>query len=182
VRLKLAASLLIPASLAGFVPEARADRVPDGRAAAEALLVQLEAVPDDRALAKEPIARSRQALERARKARAASDHRHGAQLEALALEHAETGRDLARAAKAERTLGELEAKTRELQARAVRARALVEQTVARRGRVAEQLERVEAERAARTAPPANGKAKPAAAPPTPKAAPKPPAAKPAGAP
>jgi colicin import membrane protein len=159
VRSKIAASVLVLSAVTGLAPEARAQGRAGGSAGAEALLVQLEAIPEDRALAKDLIARSRRALERSRKARAASDHRHGAELEALALELAETGRDLVRAAKAERALSEIEGKTRELEARAVRARALVEQTVARRGRASEQLQRVQAERAASPAP--NGKAKPA---------------------
>lgn len=147
---------------------ARAETAVDHRAAAEAELAKLEASPEPRALAKDSIRRSRHALDRAKRARSAGDHRHGAELEALADELAQTGKDLVVTAKAEQALAELETRRRELEARTVRARALVEQTVARRGRAAEQLARIQAERAptaaspSATAKPAPAKAAPAA--------------------
>ena len=138
-------------ALAGWLGQAglaRAETAVNHRAAAEAELAKLEAAPEPRALAKDAIQRSRHALDRAKRARNAGDHRHAAELEALADELAQTGRDLVVAAKAEQALAELETRRRELEARTVRARALVEQTVARRGRAAEQLARVQAERGA----------------------------------
>jgi hypothetical protein len=161
VKAKTMFARVAPLSLLWLSQTALAQPVADRRATAEALLTQLEATPETRALAKDQIKRGRHALERARRARGGGDHAHGAQLENLAVELAESGRDLLRTAKAEQSLSELETRTRELEARAVRARALVEQTVARRGRAAEQLARVQAERAAPAVPtPARPKAPP----------------------
>jgi colicin import membrane protein len=148
VKAKTLFAAALPACLLWVAQTALAMPAADRRAAADAQLRELEATPETRSLAKDAIARGRNALERARRARSAGDHPHGGELEALALELAESGRDLVRTAKAEQTLTELETRTRELEARAVRARALVEQTVARRGRAAEQLARARAERAA----------------------------------
>jgi hypothetical protein len=167
VKAKTMFARVAPLSLLWLSQAALAQPVADRHAAAEALLTQLEATPETRALAKDQIKRGRHALERARRARASGDHTHGVQLETLAVELGESGRDLLRTAKAEQSLSELETRTRELEARAVRARALVEQTVARRGRAAEQLSRVQAERAppaaATTARPKTSPPKPAAA-------------------
>jgi colicin import membrane protein len=163
---------------------ARAETAVDHRAAAEAELAKLEASPEARALAKDSIRRSRHALDRARRARSAGDHRHGAELEALADELVQTGKDLVITAKAEQALAELETRRRELEARTVRARALVEQTVARRGRAAEQLARIQAERSgpAAASPTATSKPAPAPSPKAPPAAPAKPAPAPSAAP
>jgi len=115
----------------------------DDRNAAVKLVGLIEAVPAHAALAREPVERARHALGRADDARAAGDRAHAAMLEALGREWAETGADLVRAAEAERKLAEMQLKTADLEAKAVRARALVEQTVARRGRAQEKLEQLE---------------------------------------
>jgi colicin import membrane protein len=115
----------------------------DNRSAAAKLIGQVEAVPAHAALAREPLARARHGLSRAEDTRAAGDRAHAAMLEALGREWAETGNDLVRAAQAEKKLGEIQLKTADLEAKAVRARALVEQTVARRGRAQEKLEQLE---------------------------------------
>jgi hypothetical protein len=170
VKVKTMFARVAPLGLLWLSQSALAQPVADRRASAEALLTQLEATPETRALARDQIKRGRHALERARRARGSGDHVHGAELEALALELGESGRDLLRTAKAEQSLSELETRTRELEARAVRARALVEQTVARRGRAAEQLARVQAERAASAASAAPATARPKTPPPKPAAA------------
>lgn len=159
------AAFLALVAWVGLAGLARAETAVDHRAAAEAELAKLEASPEARALAKDSIRRSRHALDRARRARSAGDHRHGAELEALADELAQTGKDLAITAKAEQALAELETRRRELEARTVRARALVEQTVARRGRAAEQLARIQAERGGPATASPSTTAKPAPTPP-----------------
>jgi hypothetical protein len=154
------------------------------RSAAEAAIVALTAVPAHQKLASEPIARARSALERASDARVAGDHAHGSRLEGVAREWAETGRDLVRAAEAERKAQTLFAKATELETKTVRGRALLEETLARRERAREKLRELESPAAATPVPVPVPAAKPTPAPaakpaPAPKA---PPATKPAPAP
>ena len=122
----------------------------------EKLLTELGAA---KAPADALVVKSKAALSRAAQARSAGDNAHGSQLEALALELAETAKDLARASEAEARVTTLEKKALELETRVIRGRALVEQAAARRGRAAERLREVEAQREA--APPAK---KPTASP------------------
>ncbi len=143
------------------------------RSAAEAAIRTLTAVPAHQKLASEPIARAQSALERASDARVAGDHTHGSRLEGVAREWAETGRDLVRAAEAERQAQTLFAKATELETKAVRGRALLEETLARRERAREKLRELESP----SAPAPAGKPTPVPTPapagkPAPKSAPK----------
>lgn len=81
------------------------------------------------------------ALERAHGARAAGDAKHAHMLDGLALEWAESARDLLRASTAEQTAVSAADKAREAAVRAERARALLEETQARRGRADAELEK-----------------------------------------
>jgi len=161
---------------------ARAENT-DGQVA-ETVLKELEAEPDRGKPAARWMERARQALGRARGAGDAGDHRHAAELQALARELAETGRDLIRALRAERESTELARRAALAETRAIRAQALVEQTAARRGRAAAQLAALEAERSANAAAlPAKPAPAPAPGAPSNEATPKPSAPKsvPAGA-
>jgi hypothetical protein len=91
----------------------------------------------------EPVAQAKRALARAHGARAAGDAAHARMLDALALEWAETARELLRAAAAETTAAEAARRAREVATQLERARALLEETQARRGRAAAELERLE---------------------------------------
>ncbi|MDC0682580.1 hypothetical protein [Sorangium atrum] len=93
----------------------------------------------------EPVAQAKRALQRAQGARAAGDAAHARQLDAVALEWAETARTLLRAAAAEATAVEAAKRAREVETKLERARALLEETQARRGRAAAELDRIEAE-------------------------------------
>lgn len=93
----------------------------------------------------EPIKSAKRALERAHGARTSGDQAHGKMLEALALEWAEAARTLDRAAAAERAATAVSRKAHEVLTRAERARALLEETQARRGRAAAELIKVEAD-------------------------------------
>ncbi|HRI65835.1 MAG TPA: hypothetical protein PK156_16425 [Polyangium sp.] len=124
----------------------------DGSAAFD-LVKDVEAQATD-AKAKKLVASSLEkakgALERAHGARKAGDPAHAHMLEGLALEWAETARDLARAAAAEQAAGSASDKARESEVRTERARALLEETQARRGRADAELEKaLSAEREAR---------------------------------
>lgn len=84
---------------------------------------------------------AKESLERAHGARAAGDAKHANMLEGLALEWAESARDLLRAASAEQAAASAADKAREAAVRAERARALLEETQARRGRADAELEK-----------------------------------------
>ena len=83
-------------------------------------------------------------LERAHGARAAGDAAHARMLDGLALEWAETARDLERAAAAEQSSLVAAKAAADATTQADRARSLLEETQARRMRAAAELEKVEA--------------------------------------
>ena len=84
-------------------------------------------------------------LERAHGARMAGDGAHARMLDGLALEWAETARDLERAAAAEQSALAAPKAAAEATTQAERARSLLEETQARRMRAQAELEKVEAE-------------------------------------
>jgi hypothetical protein len=83
----------------------------------------------------EPIARANDALEQATRLRTVGDEAHARAADGLAREWAETGRDLARASDAEQQAADLRKKALESQARLSRTRTLVEEAIARVGRL-----------------------------------------------
>jgi hypothetical protein len=123
-----------------------ASAAPPARDSAQALLSEVEKGPAAKDAARDAIAEARRALTRADRARLAGDQRHGAALEALALEWAETARDLTRAATAEERAATAEKKLGDATAALERAHTLVEQTNARRNRAEAQLHELEATR------------------------------------
>ncbi len=136
------ASLALAASLlTGGL--AFATRAGDDRAQAQATIAELEKSPAEARLAHEAITETKRALGRADDARAANDEKHAPELDALAREWAETGRDLVRAAEAEKRLTDLQRELSDVETKASRARALLEETVARRGRAQAKLEELE---------------------------------------
>lgn len=151
-RVALALSLL---AAEAFARSAAAED--NARLRAEATLKGVEAQSKEKELVGPLVARARKALERASSARKSGDHAHGSQLEALALELSAAAEDLLRTHTAEATAKSAEQKAIDLETRVVRARALVEQAAARRGRASERLRAVEAERG--RAAPASSKTK-----------------------
>lgn len=113
------------------------------RDVAARIVTELEKQQQQARLAKEPLAKATSALGRAADARAAGDHVHGARLEALAREWAETATDLVRAATVEQKLASVQKQLTDTETRLVRARALIEETVARRGRAKDKVEELE---------------------------------------
>ncbi len=89
-----------------------------------------------------PLDEAARSLRRAKAARDGGDSLHATYFEGLALEWAETARDLVRAAKAEAQAGEVEQRASEASVRSERARSLLEETIARKGEVTAQLERM----------------------------------------
>ena len=113
------------------------------RAATESKLRSISAAARHRRVTAEPVARARRALRRAEDVRAAGDQHHGLMLEALALEWAEAAEALTRAAEIERQAVLMERKLSRAETKAIRAKALVEETLARRGRAQKKLEQLE---------------------------------------
>jgi hypothetical protein len=92
-----------------------------------------------------PVEEAKRALERASGARRSGDVHHAELLEGLAREWAETALDLARAASVEADAGALEQSASEAGVQAERARSLLEEAVARRGRDEAELEKLSAD-------------------------------------
>jgi len=97
------------------------------------------------AITRAPVEEAKRALERASGARRSGDLHHAELLEGLAREWAETARDLVRAASVEGDAGALELAAAEAGVQAERARSLLEEAVARRGRGEAELERLSAD-------------------------------------
>jgi hypothetical protein len=146
---------------------------PAPRDRAQALLAELDKQGAASGAAKDAVAESRRALGRADKARLAGDQKHGAELESLALEWAEAGRELMRAAAAERRATELEKKLTEAEVKLRTTRTLIEQAAARRARADAELAELKKGPEAAAAPLATGpKSATSAAPPKAAAPPK----------
>jgi hypothetical protein len=111
------------------------------RAIAESLVKELERDAAHRAVLTDAIRQAKDALERATRMHAANDEARAKAAEGLAREWAETGRDLAKAVTAEASAAELRQKTLDAQAGLERARALVEEGIARVGRLQTELSR-----------------------------------------
>jgi hypothetical protein len=111
----------------------------DDRGVAEALVQQLERDGAHKAVLADALRNAQDALERAKRMHAAGDDGHARGAEGLAREWAETGRDLARAAQAEATAADLSQKALDAQAKLERERALVEEGLARVGRLTAEL-------------------------------------------
>jgi hypothetical protein len=133
----------------GAVPKELPPSPPGDGATAQGILRDLEAKaakdPDAARVTAEAVKSAKLALERARGARASGDEVHARMLDGVALEWAETARELERAALAERAAEAESKRAYEAQTKAERGRALLEETQARRGRTAAELARVEGE-------------------------------------
>jgi hypothetical protein len=113
------------------------------RTVTEQILAEIDGLPEaERAPTRAPVAEAKRALERAAGARAGGDAKHGERLEGLAREWAETARDLLRAIGAEADAGALQLATADASTQGERARALLEEAIARRGRAEAELARV----------------------------------------
>ncbi len=88
----------------------------------------------------EALARAKDALERATRLRAAGDEAHAKAADGLAREWAETARDLSLAAAAEKLAEDRKRESMQAEAQLERTRALVEEGIARLGRIRAELE------------------------------------------
>ncbi len=126
---RLAAALL-GSSCALLAAPSRAD----DRAAAQAILSALDPASKDDA-----IKQAKDALERGTRMRTAGDALHGQLAEGLALEWAQLARDRARAEATESEARKAELGTIDAAARVERERALLEEAIARSGRLRAEL-------------------------------------------
>lgn len=111
----------------------------DDRAAAEALVGPMaKAAPAP--VTAEAVARANEALEQATRFRAAGDEAHAKAADGLAREWAETARDLALAAATEKQAEDRKRQAIQAQAQLERTRALVEDGIARLGRIRAELD------------------------------------------
>jgi hypothetical protein len=121
---------------------------PGDGAKAERILKEVQSRATDahaEAVSHEPIESAKRALQRAHGARSSGDARHAQMLDALALQWAEMARDLERASAVEQTAATTGKESKEAEIQVERARALLEETQARRGRAEAELQRVEAQ-------------------------------------
>ncbi len=112
----------------------------DEHAAASAIVQQLSADPGHQAVTADALLEARNALERATRLRVAGDEAHAKAADGLALEWAETARDVVKAADAEAAAADLRHKALDAQAQLERSRALVEEAIASLGRLQAELD------------------------------------------
>jgi hypothetical protein len=136
---RLALGLALGLAGAVTLAESPARAQGDDRSAAEALAQPLERAAPSPVTA-EALTRTREALEQATRFRAAGDEAHAKAADGLAREWAETARDLALAAAAEKQADDRKRQAMQAQAQLERTRALVEDGIARLGRIHAELE------------------------------------------
>jgi hypothetical protein len=123
---------------------------PDPAAEAQRLLTQLD-TPEARAVVQDPVAKAKAAQQRAQSARGAGDLQHATELDALALTWAQVADDLRKTAASEKQLGDVQKAVADLEQKAARTQALIEQTIARRGRAEQNLKSLPASASANAA-------------------------------
>jgi hypothetical protein len=137
-RLRMAVVLAAVATALGWAGVASAQSA-DEHAAATTIVAELEHDTAHAAVTTQAVTNAKAALERATRLRSAGDETHAKAADGLALEWAQSGRDLAKAADAEATATELRHKAVEAQAQLERTRTLVEEGITRIGRLQAQL-------------------------------------------
>ncbi len=140
---RLARVLVVFVLAAGCVLAVAAAASGDDRANAESILGVLEHDPAHKALTADLVRRSRAALERAARMQSVGDGAHARIAEGLALAWAQAAQDLVRAADAEQRAATARLGANDAGAHAERERALVEEGIARTGRLRAELEAVE---------------------------------------
>ena len=135
--------LLATVTAAGVLASSAARAQPaDEHAAATALIQQLSADTAHQAVTADALLEAKNALERATRMRVAGDEAHAKAADGLALEWAETARDVVRAADAEAAAAELRHKALDAQAQLERSRSMVEEAIATIGRLQAELDQV----------------------------------------
>jgi hypothetical protein len=136
------ASLLAGVGVAGGAWSWSTTARGDERASTAALLDELERDAAHKADLAELIKRARGAMERAARLRSAGDESHARLADGLAREQAETARDLGRAIDAERAADDARRGAMDAGTAGDRERALLEEGIARNGRLRAQIDAV----------------------------------------
>jgi hypothetical protein len=131
--------LPMPIGPGAHIPWARAQGA-DDHAAAEALVKQLEADSAHRLVTANALDHAKAAFEQGARLRAATDEAHARAADGLAREWAETARDFARAAEVETNALDGRRKAVAAEEKLERMRALVEEAIARVGRLTAALD------------------------------------------
>ncbi len=134
------ASAFVAASLAGALAFADETRT------TTAILDGVEQDAAKKAVTVDLVKRARDAMERAARMRSAGDETHARQADLLAREWAEAAEDLARAAEAERKAAAARSGALDAGAQADRERALLEEGIARNGRLRALLDQTSREK------------------------------------
>jgi hypothetical protein len=142
----LVLGLVLGCPVLGAVVATAAIARADDRASAIALLDVLEHDDAHRAVTADAVSQARTALERATRMRSAGDETHARLADGLALDWALTARDLARAVDVEQEARTARLDALDAGARAERERALLEEGIARTGRLRAELSTVERDR------------------------------------
>lgn len=124
---------------------ARAFAMEDDRALAESTLREVEAKPQAQELAKEPLARAHEALDRGQRLRDVRDEPRARLCDGLARTWAETARDVVKAAEAEARARAAREGALDAGAQLERERASLEEGLGQAGRLKAQLEALENE-------------------------------------
>ncbi|HEY8086421.1 MAG TPA: hypothetical protein VIF09_01205 [Polyangiaceae bacterium] len=141
-RIRVGLAVMLGAGVVGWAGSAAAQGA-DDHAAAMALVGQLEHDAAHAAVTGGAVEKAKGALERATRLRAAGDEPHARAADGLAIEWAQTARDLAKAADAETTAADLRHKAVDAQAQLERTKALVEEGITRVGRLQAELQEAE---------------------------------------
>jgi hypothetical protein len=137
----MAAARATPMGLAAWVVVATTTgRVYGQGADVSAMVLDVEKDAAHAAIASTAVAHANEALERALRFRQAGDEAHARAADGLAREWGETARDIVRTASAEEAATEVRRKAVDAQARVERTRALVEEAIARVGRLTAELD------------------------------------------
>jgi hypothetical protein len=138
----IAIAALVFAAAAPFASVARGD----DRGTTAALLDELERDAPHKPATGELVRKARTAMERATRLRATGDETHAALADGLARQQAEAARDLVRAIDAERAAEEARRAATDAGALGERERALLEEGIARNGRLRAELDALGAAR------------------------------------
>ena len=133
-------ALALTACALGITPFALASAAGDDATLAASVLQELERDPSHKAITADAVRRGREALERGRRMRAAGDEAHAKLADGLALEWAEFGRDLAKTADLEEGAAVARRDAIDAGAQLERERALLEDGIARTGRLRAEIE------------------------------------------
>lgn len=136
-----AAAILLAATLSPAIARA----TEDDRAATERMATELEHDTAHVTLTADAVAHARKALERALRMRQSGDETRARETEGLARRWVELARDLARTADTEAQAGLLRSAATDAGAHVERERALLEETIARTGRLKAEIEASERE-------------------------------------